>query len=85
MIESSRLPMMDSAVIEPEQGKSEIETFKDIIGERRNRKSIVSKFFKKEQQPQPENPSPKPPSLSPEPNVSLNFTESAASRAVGKR
>jgi hypothetical protein len=32
MIESSRLPMMDSAVIEPEQGKSEIETFKDILG-----------------------------------------------------
>ena len=40
--------MIDSNILEPAQGNGEAMSVKDIVAEKKQKKSSVSKFFKKE-------------------------------------
>lgn len=39
---------MDSRILEPTQGKSEIDTLKEVVAEKKHKNSAVSKFMKKD-------------------------------------
>lgn len=39
---------MDSRILEPTEGKSQINTLHEIVAEKKQRKSAVSKFLRKE-------------------------------------
>jgi hypothetical protein len=45
--QSSKVEMIDSNILEPTQGKSEIDAIKEIVADKKQKKSAVSKFFKK--------------------------------------
>jgi hypothetical protein len=45
--QSSNVEMIDSNILEPTQGKSEIDAIKEIVADKKQKKSAVSKFFKK--------------------------------------
>jgi hypothetical protein len=46
--QASKYGMLDSRILEPTQGKSEIDALKDVVAEKKNKKSAVSKFIKRE-------------------------------------
>lgn len=39
--------MIDSNILEPTEGKSEINALKEIVADKKQKKSAVNKFFKK--------------------------------------
>jgi hypothetical protein len=51
--QSSKHDFIDSRILEPTQGKSEINALKDMVAEKKQRKSAVNKFFKRDAQPAP--------------------------------
>lgn len=44
---SSKVEMIDSNILEPTEGKSEINALKEIVADKKQKKSAVNKFFKK--------------------------------------